>query len=180
MHDPGAWAFPLAGAFLVCLSVLALVLLRARIGRKVPPAPTPKGLSVLAGLSFTCGLGALALLLVALVLAHVAAATDILALPFRDRAPLAFAARIVLYASLAPAVVAVAFALGARGAIGEAPDGLRGRSLYRAGLFLSLGVGLFAFQSRVAGPDFWSQDRGWSLRMHAPSPLPDPGIPRDR
>jgi hypothetical protein len=150
----------LAVAVMFALGVAAVVkmILAVVRGRKNPePAapPVPTSLSFLAGLSFFSGLGALALVVVAAILFTILSMDEILQLN-AGREAIHLAAKIVLYASLLPGVVAVAFALAARGSISESGGTVRGRPLYRTGVLLAVLSGAVVFDARVVNPATWT------------------------
>src|SRR5262245_41067628 len=119
-----------------------LVILRHSRTKNANPAPivppVPTSLSFLAGLSFFSGLGALALVVTTGILSAALAMDDVLQVGSHAKEGIALAAKIVLYLSLLPAVMAVAFALAARGVISESGGAVRGRPLYRTGVLLAI------------------------------------------
>jgi hypothetical protein len=152
--------FALALAAVVKM-VLAVVQKRKDPAPAAPPVPT--SLSLLAGFSFFSGLGALALVVVAAVLFTTLSLREMLQLTPDLREAVTVAAKIVLYVSLLPSVVAVAFALAARGSISESAGTLRGRPLYRTGVLLAILSGAVVFDARVVNPATWAA-AGASLR----------------
>lgn len=129
-------------------------------GRKEPePAapPVPTSLSLLSGLSFFSGLAALSLVVISGILFTTRSMSDLLQLDSDHRDAFQVAAKIVLYVSLLPSVVAVAFALAARGSIAESGGTLRGRPLYRTGVLLAILSGAVVFDARVVNPATWAE-----------------------
>jgi uncharacterized protein DUF4476/PDZ domain-containing protein len=104
--------------------------------------------SVLAMFCFLSGLLSACAVSVAWFLAYLAGLGEMADLRGDDAAMLLLAARIVTGAAVAPAAVAVAFWLGARGAVREANGALLGRGLYRAGVLLAVGSVVCAFGGR--------------------------------
>lgn len=150
-------ATAVAGALALAALVKAIVGM-AR-GRKDPePAapPVPTSLSLLSGFSFFSGLAALALAVVAAILFTSLSMGELLHLDSGLRDAVQMSAKIVLYVSLLPSVVAVAFALAARGSISESGGVLRGRPLYRTGVLLAILSGAVVFDARVVNPATWA------------------------
>lgn len=168
------WDFPVmvvsGFAMLTILSVVGLLVEARKRKHAVPPVlaplPPPSRTSVLAGLSFLSGLGAVLLVASAAVATATVSAGEAVQLPARVHGVLGMGARIVLYASLVPSVLSAALAIAARGAIAEARGALRGRSLYRTGLVLALICGILAVDSRIVRPGAWAE-AGESLTRKA-------------
>jgi membrane-associated protease RseP (regulator of RpoE activity) len=124
------------------------------------PAPVQAGahassVSVLAGLSFLCGLAAACLVTASAITAMCVSMSELTRIPALDHAAVDLAAKITLYASLLPAVGAIAFALTARGAISESLS-MRGRALYRAGILLALVTGVLVLDAKVLNTASWA------------------------
>lgn len=120
------------------------------------PTPPPTSLSLLAGLSFFCGLGAILLVTATGILSLILSMDDLLRVPSDARPAIDLAGKIVLYLSLLPAVGAVAFALAARGVISESRNTLRGRPLYRTGMLLSIVTGIVVLDAKIVSPATWA------------------------
>lgn len=120
------------------------------------PTPPPSSLSLLAGLSFFCGLGAILLVTTTGILSLILSLGDLLRVPSELRPEIDLAGKVVLYVSLLPAVGAVAFALAARGVISESRDTLRGRPLYRTGMLLSVVTAVVVLDAKVLSPSNWA------------------------
>jgi len=128
-------------------------------GRETPaaaPPPLPTSVSVLAGFSFFSGLAAISLVVISVVLLTICSMEHLLHLESGIREGVTLAAKIVLYVSLLPSVVAVAFALAARGVISEGAGAVRGRPLYRTGVLLAVLSGAVALDARVLNPSTWA------------------------
>jgi hypothetical protein len=123
-----------------------------------PPEPLPAftSLSLMAGLSFFSGLGAILLATVAGILSLMMSMSDVMPMTESTRRQVDLAARIVLYASLLPAVGAAAFGLAARGVISESRGTVRGRPLYRTGILLALLTGVLVFDAKILNPSTWT------------------------
>jgi len=133
-----------------------------------PPAPVPTSLSFLAGLSFFSGLAALGLVVTTGILSAALSMDDVLQVGSHERPGITLAAKIVLYLSLLPAVMAVAFALAARGVISESGGAVRGRPLYRTGVLLAIFSGATVLDARVLNPTSWiSAGRDVVHRIHS-------------
>ncbi len=131
-------------AGIIGLGVIALAAAARRRKKKAEEEPLrDTRLSFLAAMSFLCGLGATLLLVAASIVSLVVTYGDVAGWDGFDRRPVRLAAQIVFYLSLVPAAGALAFALGARGAIRESREELRGKSLYRSGVLLALMTGVF-------------------------------------
>lgn len=134
-------------------------------GRKKgdPPDPgpaAPASLSMLAGLSFFFGLGAIFLATVTGILTLMLSMGDLFPLSEALRRQIDLAGRVVLYTSLLPAVGAVAFALAARGVISESRGAVRGRPLYRTGILLSVITAVIVFDAKILDPATWVMTGG--------------------
>jgi hypothetical protein len=130
--------------------------------REAPPAvasaPAPAAVSpvsALAGLSFLCGLGAVCLVTASAIAAMCVSMSEVTQIPAAAHAAVDLAARITLFASLLPAVGAVAFALAARGSLAENRS-MRGRPLYRTGLLLAILSAVLVFDARILSPSAWT------------------------
>jgi membrane-associated protease RseP (regulator of RpoE activity) len=156
-------ALALAGLVRLMISVFR--------GREHPaPAapPMPASLSFLAGFSFFSGLAALALVMTTGILSAALSMDDVLQVGSHARQGITLAARIVLYLSLLPGVMAVAFALAARGVISESAGAVRGRPLYRTGVLLAILSGAAVLDARVLDPTTWaSVGRDVVHRIHS-------------
>jgi hypothetical protein len=137
-----------AGCLLTLLAiVLAAAFLAAFKRRKKEAEEQPvkdTRLSFLAVISFFSGLSAVLILVGSSIVSLCGNYSEILLLSSEERPLVQAAAKIILTASLLPAVAALAFALGARGVIRESKEGLRGKSLYRSGVLLAIVTGAFA------------------------------------
>lgn len=150
-------AVAVAGALSVAFFVkMVLWVLRDRKNPAPPPPPMPTALSFLAGLSFFSGLAAIGLVVAAAILFATLSMGDLLQMNTDARETITVAAKIVLYVSLLPSVVAVAFALAARGVISESGGVVRGRPLYRTGVLLAVLSGAVVFDARVLNPSTWA------------------------
>ena len=106
---------------------------------KAEEAPPPLArLSALSVLSFLTGLGALLAALAALVCTWSVRYRYVLGFGDGEVYDLQLGAQILSYATLLPAVAAVAFAIAARGAVRESRGELRGRSLYHTAVLVAL------------------------------------------
>jgi hypothetical protein len=128
---------------------------RRRNADPAPPPPPPSRTSALAALSFLCGLAAIVTVMTSGVVAACASMDEVTGIPAEARPHFDLGSRLVLYGGLVPAVLAVAFALAARGSISEARGALRGRPLYRTGLLLALLSGALAMDAKVLNPANW-------------------------
>lgn len=126
-----------------------------RLPESAPVAPT--SVSLLAGLSFFSGLGAIFLASVTGVLMLTMSMEDLFPVSENTHKQIDLAARIVLYVSLLPAVGAVAFALAARGVIAESRNAVRGRPLYRTGLLLAVITAVIVFDAKILNPATWAR-----------------------
>ncbi len=151
--------------FAIALAGFAAAAKRRRKDEEAPVRHTR--LSVLAAMSFFCGMAALLVLVSASIVSLVALHGEALQLGARDRQVLRAAAEVVLVTSLVPAVGALAFALGARSAIRESREGLRGTALSRAGAFLAVVSGFFALGGKAWVADRFDQGLG---AVAAPEP----------
>jgi hypothetical protein len=126
--------------------------------KDLPPEPPPAftSLSLMAGLSFFSGLGAILLATIAGILSLTLSMNDVIPTTDSTRRQIDLAARIVLYASLLPAVGAAAFGLAARGVISESRGAVRGRPLYRTGILLALLTGVLVFDAKILNPSTWT------------------------
>lgn len=126
--------------------------------KETPPEPSPAftSLSLMAGLSFFSGLGAILLATVAGILSLTLSMNDVIPTTESTRRQVELAARIVLYASLLPAVGAAAFGLAARGVISESRGTVRGRPLYRTGILLALLTGVLVVDTKIVHPSTWT------------------------
>ena len=158
----------LLGTVLV-LAVFVLAVARALRRKKVDDEPLrDTRLSFLAAMSFFCGLSAVLALVAASVTSLCGTFGDLLGLEEIERQILHAAARIVLYCSLAPAVAALAFALGGRGVIRESGGQIRGKALSRAGVFLAIVTAFFALGGQAAVVAPFEE----SLESRAPASFP--------
>jgi hypothetical protein len=121
----------------------------------VPAPATVSPVSALAGLSFLCGLGAVCLVTASAIAAMCVSMSEVTQIPADANAAVDLAARITLFASLLPAVGAVAFGLAARGSLAENRS-MRGRSLYRSGLLLAVLSAVLVFDARIVSPSAWT------------------------
>jgi membrane-associated protease RseP (regulator of RpoE activity) len=146
-------------AFAAVMIVAMLADLESKRAKKSPAppslAPLPSQTSILAGFSFWSGLAAIIMVTASAVLKACLSMDEITGIPDSVHAPVELAGKIVLYASLLPAVCAAAMALAARGSINESRGALRGRSLYRSALFLSILSGVLVFDAKVVNPASW-------------------------
>ena len=162
--------------------------LKTRKKEEPPPAPPPPAsLSLLAGLSFFCGLGAIFLASVTGILTLMLSMDNLFSISDATLRQIQLAAKIVLYVSLLPAVGAVAFALAARGVIAESRDTVRGRPLYRTGILLAVTTAVIVFDAKILNPSTWiragnsfaSEDRNEDLESGylgvEPGPLDNTG-----
>lgn len=144
------------GALSLALLVLAVLNVLRPQGRRenpVPePPPPPSSLSILAGLSFFCGLAAIGLVTATGILSLVLSMGDLLGLPSEVGLALELSGKIAQYASLLPTVAAAAFALAARGVISESRGTVRGKPLYRTGLVLAIIAGVVVADVKVITP----------------------------
>ena len=146
-----------AGAVIAVVAIIADYKLKA--GKKAaPPEPAPAftSLSLLAGLSFFSGVGAILLATVAGILSLTLSMPDVIPMTESTRRQVELAARIVLYVSLLPAVGAAAFGLAGRGVISESRGTVRGRPLYRTGILLALVTGVLVFDAKILNPAAWT------------------------
>jgi hypothetical protein len=122
-----------------------------------PPDPPPAftSLSLLAGLSFFSGLGAILLAAIAGILTLSETMSDVIPMTDSTRRQVELGARIILYVSLLPAVAAAAFGLAARGVISESRGAVRGRPLYRTGLLLAVITAVIVFDAKILNPATW-------------------------
>lgn len=162
-----------AGCFFAALAVLLagviVIAARRRRREKIEEEPVKDTrLSLLAGLSFFGGLAAVLVLVASSIVSLCGRYSEVLAISPGDRGLLHAAARIVLACSLLPAAAALAFALGARGAIRESKEGLRGKSLYRSGVTLALLSGVFALLG-FRGPEM---ERARTIRLRGEEETP--------
>jgi membrane-associated protease RseP (regulator of RpoE activity) len=148
-------------AFMIAIAVAGFAAAARRRKREEEAPLRPTRLSALAAMSFFCGMTALLVLVSASIVSLVALHGEALRLSDRDRQLLRAAAEVALLASLAPAAGALAFALGARGAIRESREGLRGAALSRAGVLLGLITGFFALGGKAAVVDRFEGERGY-------------------
>lgn len=159
MRGDVSWLGLFAFLFLLVIAVLWVGTMIRRGRREESavgaPPPPPASLSILAGLSFLCGLGAILLVAATGILSLVLSMGDLLQLSARERPAVELAGRIVMYVSLLPAVAAMAFALAARGVISESRDTVRGRPLYRTGILLALLTGIVVFNAKILNPATW-------------------------
>jgi hypothetical protein len=161
-------AMAVAGALALAAFVKMIVgLVRGRKDSEPAAPPVPTSLSFLSGLSFFSGLAALALVLVSGILFTTLSMGELLQLNPELRDVLQMSSKIVLYVSLLPSVVAVAFALAARGSISESGGTLRGRPLYRTGVLLAILSGAVVFDARVVNPATWAEAGETVLRGKA-------------
>ena len=113
------------------------------IFRKKPDEIPPLGrLSTFAVLSFLSGLVVLGLVVAVIILTFCQRYDLMLGLAGPDFKYLALTQTILLYCSIAPALAAIGFALGARGSISEGQGAVRGKAYYRAGVLMSFLSGL--------------------------------------
>jgi len=130
---------------------------KGRAAAEVPAAlPQAQRTSGLAGMSFLCGLAAMTLVTGAGIVTACVSMDEITRIPSEVHAHVELASKITLYVSFLPAVLAVAFALAARGAITESRGALRGRSLYRTGVLLSVLSGFLILNGKVLNPASWT------------------------
>ena len=121
----------------------------------VQKGPHTSSVSALAGLSFLCGLAAACLVTASAITAMCVSMSEVVRIPAQAHAAVGLATKITLYASLLPAVGAIAFALAARGAISESRS-MRGRALYRTGILLAVVTGMFVLDAKVINPASWT------------------------
>jgi len=132
----------------------------------VPAQAHPSSVSALAGLSFLCGLAAACLVTASAITTMCVSMSEVTQIPSLAHTAVELAAKVALYASLLPAVGAIAFALTARAAISESRS-MRGRPLYRTGILLALVTGMIVLDAKVLNPASWasssavSRVRGW-------------------
>jgi hypothetical protein len=142
------------------ISVVAIIMeaKKKSSSQPVPPPPplVPSRTSVLAALSFLSGLVAFVLVVAAGIVAACAGMSEVTEVPADVLPHVDLASRIVLYASVLPAAVAVAFALAARGAVAESRGALRGRSLYRTGILLALVTGALVVNGNAVTSGSWA------------------------
>jgi hypothetical protein len=117
--------------------------------------------SALAGLSFLCGLGAVCLVTASAIMAMCVSMSEVTQMPAAAHAAVELAGKITLYASLLPAVGAIAFALAARGSIAGSRL-MRGRPLYRTGILLALATGVLVLEAKALNPATWSSTSAFS------------------
>ena len=148
--------------FFTMMSILVIAMTVSEIKTKArkkeaPPEPPPAftSLSLLAGLSFFSGLGAILLAAIAGILTLSKTMSEVIPMTDSTHRQVDLAARIVLYVSLLPAVAAAAFGLAARGVISESKGAVRGRPLYRTGLLLALVTGVLVFNAKIVNPATW-------------------------
>jgi hypothetical protein len=134
---------------------------KSKTKKKDAPAPAPEpppafaSLSLLAGLSFFSGLGAILLATVSGILSLAQSMGEAIPMTDSTRHQMDLAARIVLYVGLLPAIGAAAFGLAARGVISESKGAVRGRPLYRTGILLSLVTAVLVFNAKILNPTTW-------------------------
>src|SRR5262249_20703097 len=119
------------------------------------PETVPSRTSALAGMSFLSGVAAIVAGLASRLVTACASMGEVTKIPAEGYPAVEFASRLGLYAVLVPAVLAVAFALAARGTISESRGTLRGRSLYRTGILLALLSGVLVLDAKAISPATW-------------------------
>lgn len=113
-----------------------------------PVVPARQRTSWLAGFAFLFGLAAVMVTMAGGILYLLAHWGDLLQLGTEERRILLMAGKIVLVTTVGPAILALAFALGARSVIREAQGELRGKGLYRTGLLMTFLAILIVFGGR--------------------------------
>jgi len=143
--------------------VIALIIVAAQAQRakekkaaEPPPPPIPSRTSFLAGMSFLSGLASIGAVAAAGIVAACVSMSEVTGVPIEVHPHMDMGSRIVLYGSVLPAVMAIAFALAARGAITESRGTLRGRSLYRTGILLAMVSGMLTLNGKVLKPENWT------------------------
>ena len=128
----------------------------ARKAFEPPDLPLiPSRTSNLAGGAFFFGLVAILMVTTSAILKACTSMNEITEIPKPLHPAMELAAKIVLYASLLPAVGAAALGLAARGSIKESRGTLRGKSLYRSALVLSILSGVLAINGKILNPVSW-------------------------
>ena len=162
----GASTISIISLFAIATIAVIAVLAEFRTkGRRKDPSteapPAFTSLSLMAGLSFFSGLGAILLATVAGILSLTMSMNDVIPMTESTRRQVDLAARIILYVSLLPAVAAAAFGLAARGVISEGRGAVRGRPLYRTGILLALLTGVLVFDAKILNPSTWTSNGGF-------------------
>ena len=158
MSSGAITAIAICGMMAVIAVATSMAEVKSRAKRKeAPPEPSPAftSLSLLAGLSFFSGLGAILLATVASILSLTVTMGEVIPMTDSSRRQVDLAAKIVLYCSLLPAVGAAAFGLASRGVISESRGAVRGRPLYRTGLLLAVITAVVVFNAKLLNPTTW-------------------------